>query len=154
MHLAFQVSSNENSGIHVGRGRGGLVLPVQVYIHPQTGISGFSQQNFAFWRFFPRGPLAVYSHRAMPRQRDATKKMLGWWATAPQDWVRPHVGGARLPLHRLRGLYADHVLRETEEAILARQAALKAASLALGHTSTKTTADHYVSAETPHRRRA
>ena len=66
-----------------------------------------------------------------------------WIEREPQAWLAPFVNGARLPLHRLRGLYADQVKRETEEAILARQKGLKAASEALGHTSTATTERHY-----------
>jgi hypothetical protein len=47
-------------------------------------------------------------------------------------------------LHRLRGLYADQIKRETESAILARQAGIAAASAALGHTTTDTTERHYL----------
>ncbi len=68
-----------------------------------------------------------------------------WIQRAPQQWLKPYTGDAKAPLHRLRGLYADHVRRETEQAILARQAATKKASQNLGHTSTKTTEDHYFS---------
>ena len=68
-----------------------------------------------------------------------------WIEREPQRWLKPYVGDARLPLHRLRGLYADHVRRETEEAILARQQGIKAASVALGHASTQTTEKSYLS---------
>lgn len=68
-----------------------------------------------------------------------------WIAREPQQWVRPFVPGARLPLHRLRGLYADQIKRETETAIIARQAGLQAAQRALGHTTPETTERHYVS---------
>lgn len=68
-----------------------------------------------------------------------------WIERAPQKWLKPYVGAARLPLHRLRGLYADHVRNETESAILARQQGIKAASLALGHTSTAVTERSYLS---------
>jgi len=67
-----------------------------------------------------------------------------WIEREPQEWVRPFVGKTPKPLHRLRGLYADHIAREMGEAIAARQAAIKAASSALGHTTTKTTVDHYL----------
>lgn len=67
-----------------------------------------------------------------------------WLETAPQKWLRPFTGSAKAPLHRCRGLYADHLKRETEEAILARQAGIKAASEALGHTTQKTTERHYL----------
>lgn len=66
-----------------------------------------------------------------------------WIEKVPQKWLREYVGAARLPLHRLRGLYADHVRRETEEVILARQKASKTASEALGHASVTTTDRHY-----------
>jgi hypothetical protein len=68
-----------------------------------------------------------------------------WIMRKPQAWLKEFTGAALSPLHRLRGLYADHVKRETEEAILARQAGIKAASEALGHTTIKTTVDHYTS---------
>jgi hypothetical protein len=42
-----------------------------------------------------------------------------WIQHVPQPWLRQFTGSAKAPLHRLRGLYADHVRRETEEAILA-----------------------------------
>jgi len=70
-----------------------------------------------------------------------------WIEHKPQLWLKPYVGAARLPLHRLRGLYADHVRRETEGAILARQAAIKVASQNLGHTSTAVTEKSYLSAD-------
>ena len=69
----------------------------------------------------------------------------GWFEREPQEWLRPYTGKAKKPLHRLRGLYADDVKRITEEAILARAAAIKAASQNLGHTSTATTENHYLS---------
>lgn len=68
-----------------------------------------------------------------------------WFERVPQAWLRPFVGGVQKPLHRLRGLYADHVAQIEEEAITARLAGVKAAAAALGHTSTKTTTDHYLS---------
>lgn len=66
-----------------------------------------------------------------------------WFATKPQEWMRKRTV-ARQPLHRLRGLYADDVARLTSDAITARLAGVKAASEALGHTSTKTTENHYL----------
>lgn len=68
-----------------------------------------------------------------------------WFERKPQEWLRPFVGGAKKPLHRLRGLYADDVAKLTEEAVAARQAGIKAASQALGHTTTKTTTESYLS---------
>lgn len=67
-----------------------------------------------------------------------------WIQRGPQDWLRPFTGTAKAPLHRLRGLYADHIKRDTEQAILARQAAIQEASKNLGHTSTATTTAHYL----------
>lgn len=68
-----------------------------------------------------------------------------WFKKEPQQWARQFTGAAQKPLHRLRGLYADHLASLTEEATLARLEALKAASAALGHKSTKTTSRHYTS---------
>lgn len=68
-----------------------------------------------------------------------------WIQRAPQTWLKPYTGTARAPLHRLRGLYADHVCKITEEAILARQAAELEASRNLGHTTVTTTREHYLS---------
>ena len=57
-------------------------------------------------------------------------------------------GTAKKPLHRLRGLYADDVAKLTEDAVLARLEGIKEASRALGHTTTKTTLNHYLSTTT------
>ena len=70
-----------------------------------------------------------------------------WIQRGPQAWLKEFTGDAKAPLHRLRGLYADHVRRETEAAILASQAAKKQASQSLGHTSVKTTDVHYFSGD-------
>lgn len=67
-----------------------------------------------------------------------------WFERKPQDWLRPFLGGAKKPFHRLRGLYADEVARMTQDAVAAHLAGVKAASEALGHTSTQTTKDHYL----------
>lgn len=69
-----------------------------------------------------------------------------WFAQIPQRWMRKYTT-ARQPLHRLRGLYADAVARLTSDAITARLAGVKAASEALGHTSTKTTENHYLTTQ-------
>ena len=53
--------------------------------------------------------------------------------------------GARKPLHRLRGLYADELARLTADAVAARLAGVRAASESLGHTTTATTERHYLS---------
>ncbi len=83
--------------------------------------------------------------RAMDEEAGAVPLVntVKWIMRKPQAWLKPFTGAALSPLHRLRGLYADHVKRETEAAILARQAGIKAASEALGHTTIKTTVDHY-----------
>ena len=71
-----------------------------------------------------------------------------WIQRAPQAWLKTYTGAAKAPLHRLRGLYADQIKRETEQAILARAAGIKAASEALGHTTVETTVDHYLDPST------
>lgn len=68
-----------------------------------------------------------------------------WFESAPAEWARTYTGDARKPLHRLRGLYADDIRKLSEDAMTARLAAIRAASKALGHTSTATTVDHYLS---------
>ena len=80
----------------------------------------------------------------MPIVNPDTTDRDGWFERDPQGWLRPFTGKAKKPLHRLRGLYADDVKRITEDAILARAEAIKAASKALGHTSTATTEGHYL----------
>lgn len=66
-----------------------------------------------------------------------------WFERVPQEWLRKFTT-ARQPLHRMRGLYADDVARLTADAITARLGGVKAASEALGHTSTATTSKHYL----------
>ncbi|MFN0129236.1 MAG: hypothetical protein ACKV19_21415 [Verrucomicrobiales bacterium] len=75
--------------------------------------------------------------------QDVTVK---WFLGEVCGWLRPFAGAARKPLHRLRGLYADQLARDTESAIIARQAGLKAAQEGLGHTSSRTTEKHYLDA--------
>ncbi len=88
--------------------------------------------------------LAEYLHAKEPESPVITTPTRDRWIQKkPQLWLKPYVGSSKAPLHRLRGLYADHIKRETEDAILAHQAAIKAASENLGHTSTKTTTEHY-----------
>lgn len=67
-----------------------------------------------------------------------------WYARAPQAWLRQWVSD-RLPLHRLRGLYADQLAELERDAVAARQAGILAASQALGHTTTHTTETSYLS---------
>lgn len=69
----------------------------------------------------------------------------GWWfERKPQVWLKPFTGDAKKPLHRLRGLYADDVKKLTQDAVAAHLAGVKAASQALGHTSTATTEKSYL----------
>lgn len=67
-----------------------------------------------------------------------------WFVREPQQWLKAYTD-ARQPLHRQRGLYADDVARLTADAITARLEGVRAASEALGHTSTATTTRHYLS---------
>jgi integrase len=68
-----------------------------------------------------------------------------WFAFEPQKWLKPFMPSVQKPLQRLRGLYADHLAELTEDAITARLAGVKEASKALGHTTTTTTSNHYLS---------
>jgi integrase len=70
-----------------------------------------------------------------------------WFTRVPQQWLRSNGVGddVRLPLHRLRGLYADAVLRLTADATLARLEGVRAAQAALGHSSPAVTEKHYLS---------
>lgn len=70
-----------------------------------------------------------------------------WFERAPQAWLKRFTGGAKKPLHRLRGLYADEVAKLTQDAVAARLAGVKAASVALGHTNTATTERSYLSGQ-------
>lgn len=67
-----------------------------------------------------------------------------WFESVPQAWLREHGVNADKPLHRLRGLYADHVAEITADAVAIRLAAERAAQEALGHTSPETTKKHYL----------
>jgi hypothetical protein len=68
-----------------------------------------------------------------------------WFANAPQRWLRAAgVHDPRKPLHRLRGLYADHVARLTADAVAARLAGIEAARANLGHTTAAVTEAHYL----------
>ncbi len=67
-----------------------------------------------------------------------------WFERVPQAWLRAQGVTAKLPLHRLRGLYADQVAALTRDAVTARLAAIRAAQEALGHTTSATTERHYL----------
>lgn len=70
-----------------------------------------------------------------------------WFERAPQAWLRAHGIDAGKPLHRLRGLYADHIAKLTADAVTARLAAVRAAQENLGHTTATTTERHYLSSD-------
>lgn len=67
-----------------------------------------------------------------------------WFERAPQQWLHDNGVASLKPLHRLRGLYADHIARLTSDAVTARLAAVRAAQQNLGHTSSETTEKHYL----------
>ena len=66
-----------------------------------------------------------------------------WFRYVPQEWLRPFIPSGK-PLHRLRGLYADHIAQLTQDAVTARLAAIRAAQTNLGHTTSATTERHYL----------
>lgn len=125
--------------------RGGLVF-VELQDRPED--KWWSKTGRPYSAMVMDAALADALRLAKPEQMlIAEPDAEAWIEKAPQKWLRDYVGAARLPLHRLRGLYADHVRRETEQAILARQKASKTASKALGHASVTTTERHYFSNE-------
>lgn len=67
-----------------------------------------------------------------------------WFERVPQEWIRAHGVADTKPLHRLRGLYADHTAKITEDAVAAQLAGRRAAQQALGHTTLATTEAHYL----------
>lgn len=91
----------------------------------------------------PGGDLIVQPKLKRPKGRPYTREK--WFKSIPQAWVKPFTGTAKKPLHRMRGLYLDDVAKLTEDAVKAKLAGVKAAAEAAGHTSTKTTEDHYLS---------
>lgn len=108
--------------------------------HHKTGEEYFApliRQGFALELLaLPDGPL-VRPPQGLTREQ--------WFRTRVLDWLRPFTGESRKPLHRLRALYADELKSRTITVELAKLAGEKAAADALGHTSTKTTKDHYLS---------
>ena len=94
--------------------------------------------------------LAEYLRAMDPEARAITcLNTYKWIQRRPQEWLKAYTGDAKAPLHRLRGLYADQVKRETEAAILARRQGIEAASRNLGHTTTATTEGHYLQSDSP-----
>jgi integrase len=70
----------------------------------------------------------------------------GWWFERdPQEWLHANGIISKKPLHRLRGLYADHIANLTSDAVAARLAGIRAAQENLGHTNSSTTENHYLS---------
>jgi len=84
----------------------------------------------------------------VPDPGDGSISRRCWFSYVPQRWLRD-VAGVRAgkPLHRLRGLYADHVAQLTADAVAARLAGVEAARANLGHTTSAVTEAHYL---TPH----
>jgi integrase len=87
---------------------------------------------------------ALSKNESLRDQRIITQNQ-EWMIRHVQNWIRPFTGKTIKPLHRLRGLYADHIKRLTEDALRISQAGTAAASKALGHTSIATTEKHYLS---------
>lgn len=67
-----------------------------------------------------------------------------WFERVPQTWLKAHGVPPGKPLHRMRGLYADHIATLTQDAVAARLAAIRAAQKSLGHTTSATTEAHYL----------
>ena len=85
--------------------------------------------------------------RLVPDTNDGSDRSR-WFEKQPQRWLRRWIPTGK-PLHRLRGLYADHIAALTSDAVAARLAGIKAASEALGHATTAMTEKHYLSGEHP-----
>ena len=64
------------------------------------------------------------------------------------EWVRQFIPREldRKGMHRLRAIYADNVKNRFESQLLARQAGIDAARIALGHGSAAVTLQHYLTA--------
>lgn len=67
-----------------------------------------------------------------------------WFERVPQAWLKKQEVNAQKPLHRLRGLYADHVAELTADTLAIKLASERAAQEALGHTNVQTTKNHYL----------
>lgn len=110
---------------------------------------GFLSKTGREYRVHILHPELLAELRKVPADQHAVETPIEsreeWFERYPQEWLKPLAGGAKKPLHRLRGLYADQLAAMTEDAQAAKLAGIKAASEALGHTTTKTTTDHYLS---------
>lgn len=84
----------------------------------------------------PEGSLLV----EQPPDRSRDK----WFDRDLNAWVRKFVPTGKGAMHRLRGFYADEIRQRTESITMAQLAGIKDAQQALGHTSEKTTVNHYL----------
>ncbi|MEM6911040.1 MAG: hypothetical protein AAF555_05600 [Verrucomicrobiota bacterium] len=68
-----------------------------------------------------------------------------WTEREPQRWLRQYFPPSltKMPLHYCRFLHAEDVREQERQWILANESADKAAQHALGHTTSRTTRDHY-----------
>lgn len=86
----------------------------------------------------PAGQLLVPDPPEIARER--------FFARTCNAWVRARIGdNSHGAMHRLRGFYADQIKSLHEDAMRAQLAGIRAAQQALGHTSEKTTVEHYLS---------
>lgn len=100
-----------------------------------------------FLRNAPDGHICqpdLTSKREKLKHRPNSRQL--WFWCEPQKWLKKFTGESKAPLHRMRSLYLDEVAKLTEDAVKAKLAGIKAAADAAGHTSTKTTTKHYLSA--------
>jgi hypothetical protein len=111
---------------------------------------GFLTKTGKAYRALILRPELAEAIRALPEGspivQPATAKRSEWFERDLPRLVRPFCPTAKKPLHRLRGLYADEVARLTQDAVAARLAGIREASAALGHTTTATTINHYLTA--------
>jgi len=109
---------------------------------------GFLTKTGKPYRALILRPELVEAIRALPEGsfivQPATAKRSEWFERDLPRLVRPFCPTAKKPLHRLRGLYADEVARLTQDAVAARLAGIREASANLGHTTTATTINHYL----------
>jgi integrase len=68
------------------------------------------------------------------------------WLWKANAWVRQFIPKTldTKGLHKLRGLFCDAVMHRFEQEILARRVGTEAAAMAVGHSSTRTTEQHYL----------
>jgi len=132
----------------------GAATYIRVCDRPEEGWTSKTGENYralvihpelaAALRSAPPGLLVPDPAHHGRACRPTTRR--GFFKSAVQAWCKPFTGTARKPLHRLRGLYADDLAKLTEDAVKARLEGQRAAAAALGHTTTATTVNHYLSA--------